>query len=129
MVVAPEDHVPPLTALLSVMFDPTHTVGKPDIEPGIPSTVTAVVAVQLVAEDVKVIKDEPALTPLTVAFAEGPAVTVATGRFELTQVPPPAARSVSTIADPAQTVVVPVIAGGNALTVTTVETEHPIPAV
>jgi hypothetical protein len=76
--------------------------------------VTTAVAVQVVELAVKVIMDVPGDTPVT---KPDPATTVAMVVVPLLQVPPVV--SVNKVVDPWHTLKVPVIAAGNALTVTT----------
>ena len=80
-----------------------------------------------VVADVKIITDVPAETPVTIPPPTEPGVTVATLLVTLVQVPPPAVGLVNTVVDPTHTVIVPTEADGNALTVTVVVLEHPVP--
>jgi hypothetical protein len=120
-------HVPPFTALLSVIVAPEHTARGPNIAPGFAGTVTTVVVKHPVVAAINVITDVPALTPVTLPPPTGPGVTVATLGVALVHVPPPGAVFVKLVTAPIQTVVVPAISGGNALTVTNAVTEQPVP--
>ena len=103
--------VPPAVALLNIVVVPGHKVVVPDIGPGGAATVTVTVVVQPVADDVNLITDVPTATPVTAPVA---ATTVAAVVVALLQVPPPTAASVNAVVEPTHTLVVPVIAGGNA---------------
>jgi hypothetical protein len=95
----------------------------PAVVTGKAFTVTVEVAIQPVGK-VYVIIDVPEDTPVTTPV---PATTVATAGVALLQVPP-AVASLSVVVDPAQTLVVPVIAAGNGFTTTVVAAglTHPL---
>ena len=68
--------------------------------------------------------DAPPVTPVTTP----PAVIVATAGVALLHVPP-AVALLNVVVEPAHTLVIPVIAAGNGLTVTVVVTTHPVPKI
>jgi len=96
-------HTPPVGPSARVTTEPTQTLGVPVIVPGDVATVTVAVAVP--AGAVYVIIEVPGVTPVTTPAD----VIVATPGVPLVHVPP-ADVSASVVVDPAQTVVVPVIA-------------------
>lgn len=105
-------HVPPDTELDSVVVAAIHTDDEPVILPGAvrSSTVTVAGEPQVLSY---VIVVEPTATPNTTPVV---GFTVATATSLLVHVPP-AAVLLRVVVDPVQTVVVPVIAAGLALTV------------
>ncbi len=115
-------HVPP-PASVNAVVEPTHTVELPEIATGNGLTVTTWIVLHPVP-NVYVIVDVPPATPETMPV---PDPTVATEEVLVVQVPPPP--SVNAVVKPAQTVMVPVIAEGKGLTVTTVIVVHPVPKV
>src|SRR5436305_1140752 len=98
-------------ASLNVVTDPTQTLAVPVIADGAALTVTVVVEVQPVAS-LYVIIDVPASTPATAPLREP---MVALAAMLLVQVPPPALLKV--VVAPVHTVVGPLMAPGNGLTV------------
>lgn len=111
--------VPP-PASVSAVVDPTQTTAVPVIVEGKGLTVTTAVVVQPELK-VYVIVEVPAATPET---SPVPEPTVATVEVLVVQEPPPA--SLSAVVLDGQTVSVPVIPDGKALTVTTAVAEHPV---
>jgi hypothetical protein len=106
-------HAPPVVVFDKVVCEPAHTVAVPAIDEGSAFTVTIVVAAQPV-DNVYVIATVPAFTPV----ATPPVVIVAVEVLPLAHVPPVVVL-LNEIVEPAHTDVVPVIAAGNAFTVTT----------
>ena len=102
--------VPP-AELVRVTVLPVHTVLLPVIAEGNPLTTNGVLTKQPVAGMVYIILGVPAIRPVIVADP-----TIDTSAGILLVQTPPAVTSVSTVDDPTQTVVVPVIAAGVALT-------------
>lgn len=114
-------HVPPETALLSVVVRPSHTVYAPVIVAGSGLTVTDLETLQPVPVVYTTVADPaamPVMVPVTddTDMTEGvvvdhvPPVTVLKSMFEV----------------PIQMSDVPVIAGGNAVTVMVVDILHPL---
>lgn len=120
-VVVPLIHVPPVIALLNVIVDPVHTPVKPEMAPGTAITVTVNTdagAQPLEYVITALLDDEPPDTPdTTPPPAPGPGVIVATVIVPLVHVPPVIAL-LNVIVDPSHTRGSPVIAPGNAITVT-----------
>ena len=114
-------HVPPAVASLRTMGEPTQTAGVPRIAVGRGLTVTTAAAVQPVLLSVNVILVVPASNADTTPVVRP---TVPTAVLLLLQVPAPVA-SLSVIAEPWQTTVVPEIADGVAITVTAVVAVQP----
>ena len=115
-------HMPPLVASVSNVADPSHNEKVPSIAVGWVFTVTVVVAAQLpiVYDTVEV----PVLILLAVTVP--PVLIVATVVVTLLHTPPPVA-SVSVMDAPWQIGVLPLIAAGKVVTVTTcVATQLPI---
>jgi hypothetical protein len=106
-------HVPPNVASVKVVVALVQTVDAPPIVAGRAFTVTVLIAMQP-AEVVYVIIGLPAVTPVTTPFDEP---TVANDVLPLLHAPPDVP-SVSVVVELAQTVAVPPIAAGFALTVT-----------
>jgi len=109
-------HVPPGTALMSVILPPTHTLMPgvptvPMIGPGNGFTVTVVVTKQP-DDSMYVMTEVPLETPVTMPVDEP---TVAIDVLPLLHVPPPV--PVKIIVEPTHTLPGPVIAPGLALTV------------
>ena len=105
--------VPPEVASLNVVVKPTHTVEVPEIAAGKGLTVTLVTARHPVLSTYEITATPPVI-PVTVPEV---ASMVAIAVLELLHVPPPG-RSVRKVMEPAQTVVVPLMAKGVVLTVT-----------
>jgi hypothetical protein len=111
--VLPLIQVPPLVALLKAVVPPTQTVGVPVMDAGNGLTVTIVVTLQQ-ADVLYVMVVVPDATPYTIPV---PDPTVATLALLLLQVPPDVAL-LNVVVDPAQTFMVPVIAGSEHAAVT-----------
>ena len=105
-------HVPPDSAFVSVAEAPMHTVDGPEIVPGEVDTVTTVAVEQPVS--VYVIPAVPAATVVSTPEAEP---TEATDIFPLDHVPPEGMPESAEV-PPAHTVPAPLIAVGEAFTVT-----------
>ena len=116
-------HVPPGVASDNVVVCPTHTDVAPVIAAGDAFTVNDAVLVHP-AVVVYVIVTTPGATPVTVPLL---LPTVAIVPSLVVHVPPGVA-SVSVRVEPTQTLKVPPIAAGSALTVTTVEALQPASA-
>jgi hypothetical protein len=84
-----------------------HTVVGPVIAPGSPSTVSVVVVIQPVDDDVKVTTDVPAATP-----PASPVVLLIVAIPGDADIHVPAAALLSCVVEPAHTVNVPTIADG-----------------
>lgn len=117
--VADELQVPPVVPELRVTAEPTHMAVTPVSALGKGFTVKVVTLLQPPSAYVIVVA--PAATPVTVPVTEP---TVATATVLLLHTPPVVAE-LSVVADPAHTLVVPVIAAGIALTVTVVVVLQP----
>lgn len=115
-------HEPP-PASLRVVVDPAHTKAVPLIADGVAITAITVVAAQPV-DSVYVIVVVPDATPDAIPDVDP---TVATVPSLLAQVPPPP--SLNAIVEPAQTLLAPLMADGNGLTVATEPAEHPLDSV
>lgn len=115
--------VPPITVLLSVVAEPTHTPKEPvelTIVPGRAFTVTTIVVVQPVTGIVLVIVVVPAVMPLTKPLV---VFIVATAGVLLLQVPPVAL--VSVVLPPTHIPAAPVIGPAPVVTVITLVTWQP----
>ena len=112
-------HVPPKTASLSTISEPSHTEDGPLISAGVGLTVTVVVAIQ---PKEYVIVAVPAPIPVT-----RPPDMVATDVLLLLHAPPGTA-SLSVNVEPIQIVPAPTIAPGSGLTVMTLYTVQPEPS-
>ena len=123
-VVVPLVHVPPVVASLNIVVVPGHKFNVPDIAPGGDVTVTSTLVVQLVADAVKVILVVPVTGDID-DTSPPPGVIVATDVVALLHVP--STELLNWVVDPEQTLVDPVIAGGEAVTVIVVVTEQPGP--
>jgi hypothetical protein len=114
------DHKPPEVASNNVVDPPAHILVTPVIAAGKGFTITVLEILQPL-ELVKLINGDPAATPVTIPV--GPT----TAREELLLVhvpaPPPSANGV---VEPAHTDAVPVIAGGNGLTVASTVEIQPV---
>ncbi len=109
-------HVPPVVRSLNKVVAPGHMLKPPVMTAGSGLTVTVTLVLHPVTADVNVIADVPLATPLTIPLAEP---IVATAVLPLLHVPLP---SVSVVVPPAHRVVMPLIVGGGAFTVTVVVT-------
>ena len=105
--------LPPTDGLVRVIVAPWHTLAIPDMGAGIPETVIVAVAIQPVA-NVYVIVAVPADTPVTTPVDE-PIEAIAV--LLLLQLPPPLP-SLKVVVAKRNTVMVPVMEAGKALTVT-----------
>ncbi len=105
-------HVPPVTASVSVVVNPIHTLLVPDIAAGNGFTVNVIDVAHPVASSVYVISVVPVVRPVTIPDVDPIDATV---DVPLLQVPPPA--PVSVAAFPAHSADVPVIEAGKALIV------------
>ena len=113
-----DDHVPPAVAEASVVVSPSQTASVPAIAAGKACIVTAVVAIQPVGR-VYVIVAVPASTPVTTPDAS-------TAAFVLPELQvPPGVALARAVVSPSQTVIVPVIAAGSGLTVTSAVVMQP----
>ncbi len=114
-------HVPPDVASVRLVVDPWHTLGVPRITAGSGFTVTVLdvvqplVAVYVISAVAGVLL--PVTTPPTVPVIR---FTVAIPVAPLTQVPTGPAGSLKLVVEPWQTVSVPVMPGGEAVTFTVV---------
>jgi hypothetical protein len=120
-----ELHVPPPVASPSVVVAPTHRLIIPVTGAGIVSTISGLLMEQPVAPRVYMIVTVPAATPVTTPV-DTPTLPIA-GAL-LIHVPP-GTTSVSVTADPTHTAPGPIIAAGNALTVTITVAAQPVPKV
>jgi hypothetical protein len=109
----------PLAISLSIVVKPGHISGEPSTTPGRLLTVTAVAAVQP-GKEVNVMVSTPGEKPLT---TPEPAPTLAIMLLLLLQLP--ATASVRLTIDDTQTLVAPVIPGGNGFTTTVVVVIQP----
>jgi hypothetical protein len=116
--------VPPVGVALRVTVEFAQTVAVPPIAPGNELTVTFWVAKQVLGV-VKVMVAVPNALPLTTPVAMP---TLAIDPSLLVQLPGVAVLA-NVVVCPTHTVAVPVIAGGEAITVTVWETEQPVPMV
>jgi hypothetical protein len=116
-----ELQLPPGVALASVVVPPMQADGVPIIAAGSGLTVMVVDRSQPAA-DVYVIDAVPAFAPFTKPEAEP---IVATDTSPLVHVPP-VSELFNVVAEPSHTLLLPVIAGGIGLTVTTVFTAQPV---
>lgn len=110
-------HVPPLTDALSAREVPMHTAEPPD-NAGVGCTVTVVVVTQ--PETEYEMTDVPAMMPATMPVADP---MVATEPVLLVHVPPEVAL-LSVVVEPLHKVAVPLIAAGDAFTVTGADTKQ-----
>lgn len=117
-----ELHVPPVGPEVSAVVSPVHTVAVPVITSGNGLTVTTAVLIQpvlmvyvIVVVPVVIPVNKPAVVPM-----------VATVGSLLVQETPVGAQ-LSTVVDPVQILVIPVIADGNGLTVTVLVAATPQP--
>ena len=120
----PLAHVPPPGVLPSVVWAPSHTASVPVMAVGIGFTVATTVSKQPLGA-VYVMVAVPAKTPVTTPVAPS---TVATPALLLVQLPPGVAFAKAVVA-PTHNEAVPVIAAGDAMTVTTPGVEQPAPEV
>lgn len=121
LAVLPELHVPPEGVLESVVAAPTHTVAVPAIAVGSAFTVTMRVSTHPVPV-VYVIVAVPALMPAT---APSVAPTVAVVASLLLHVPPVVVL-LKVVTEPSQTLAVPVMPAGIAITVTVAVVLQPV---
>jgi hypothetical protein len=112
-------HVPPVGVELNVVVAPVHTLIVPVMAVGCVLTVTAAAAKQPPV-NVYVIFDVPELTPVTIPVLP----IVATPVLALVQVPPDG-EELNVVVAPVHTLIVPVIAVGCVLTVTTAAAKQP----
>jgi hypothetical protein len=122
--VSPLDHEPPELALVSVVLNPTHIFAIPPIMAGLLLTVITAVVLQPVGS-VYVIVDVPPAMPVTTPVEE---LMLAAVGLPLSHVPPDEVLFKLEV-PPMQTVMLPVIAAGSALIVTTAPCAQPVPIV
>jgi hypothetical protein len=118
---AVDDHEPPLTAFVSVVVPPAHTVAVPPIAAGAAFTITHAVCIHP-AFSAYVIAVEPAETPVTTPVV---VPTVAIAVLILLHAPP-VGEPANDVVPPMHRAVPPVIIAC-VLTVTTLVATHPTP--
>jgi len=121
-------HTPPVVRSVKEVVAPGHTDSVPVMLKGKGLTVIVVWVLQPVAVAVKVMVEVPGAVPTTMPEDEP---MVAADVLLLLHVPlppvPPPAGSLHVVVDPVHIVVIPLIVGGSALTVTVVLVAHPAP--
>ena len=115
--------VPPGGVDDNVVVEFSHTVVPPVITPGRLFTVTVSVSKQPLAVMYEIVV-VPAAIPVTT-----PAASIVPAAGLLLLHVPPAVVLASAVVWPMQTVGVPVMIAGEAITVTTTDAEHPVPIV
>jgi len=116
-------HTPPPVPLANIVVRPVQTTGVPVLAAGVVFTVIGNITKQP-AGNVYDILGVPAVTPVTTPVLP----TAATPELLLLHVPPDVV-SVSAVVVPVQTVLLPVIALGDGLTVIVVVVKQPVPIV
>lgn len=118
--VLPELHVPPMMLLDKVVVAPVHTEVVPVMAAGDELTVTVVVTLQPV-DNLYVIADVPAVTPVTVPEEDPTVATVVVPDVHV----PPVVVELKVVVAPVQMPVVPVMDDGSVITVIVVDLVQP----